>query len=48
MKFLINLSLDGYETEEEMKEACIVFIEEQLNMTASCIKVLEVDGIKVI
>lgn len=40
MKFLIDLELDGYLTEEERKKACIEFIKEQLNMTASSIKVL--------
>lgn len=40
MKFLIDLKLDGYLTEEERKRASIEFIKEQLNMTASSIKVL--------
>ena len=33
--FLVKLWLDGYETEEEMVEACRVFIDDSLNMTAS-------------
>lgn len=44
MKMLIELWLDGYETEEQRKEACIEYVEEQLNMTASSIKVLWVEG----
>lgn len=38
-KFLVELSLDGYETEEEELEACLVFIEYQLNFSASSVKV---------
>lgn len=41
-KFLIELYLDGYETEEEMIEACKEFIVDQLNFTASSVKILEV------
>ena len=41
MKFIVDLWLDGYDTEEEMKEACIKFIEDQLDMTASSVKVME-------
>jgi hypothetical protein len=40
-KFLVDLWLDGYESEEEMKEACKTFIDEQLNMTASSVKITE-------
>ena len=32
MKFIVDLWLDGYETEEEMREACKEFIYEQLNL----------------
>lgn len=35
MKFFVDLWLDGYDTEEECNEACKVFIDEQLDMTAS-------------
>lgn len=42
-KFLVELWLDGFETEEEMEKACEEFIYEQLNMTASSIKVTKVD-----
>jgi hypothetical protein len=38
-KFIVDLWLDGYETEEEMEEACAEFIYEQLNMTASGVKI---------
>ncbi len=44
MKFLIELNLDGYESPEEHEKACIEFIEDQLNMSASSIHILEVDG----
>jgi len=38
-KFEVELFLDGYDTEEEMSEACDVFIYDQLNMTASSVKI---------
>ena len=34
-KFIVDLWLDGYDTEEEMNEACEVFINEELTMAAS-------------
>lgn len=37
---LIEIDLDGYDTEEEMFEACKEFVYDQLNMTASGIKIL--------
>ena len=40
MKLLIELEMDGYETKEEMREACIEWVEYQLNKTASSIKIL--------
>jgi len=46
MKFLIELDMDGYDTEKEMKEACIVFIEEQLDFTASSVKILWSEEVK--
>lgn len=39
MKFIVDLWLDGYDTEEEMEEECIQFIEEQLYYSASSVKV---------
>lgn len=42
-KFIVDLWLDGYETEEEMEEACEEFIYDQLNMTASSVKVERLD-----
>jgi len=45
MKMLIEFYLDGYETEKEMKAACIEYVEEQLNMSASSIKVLWVEKV---
>lgn len=41
-KFLIELSMDGYDSEDEMIEACIEFIHEQLNFAASSVTVLKV------
>jgi hypothetical protein len=38
-KYIVELWLDGYDTEEEMKAACDEFIYEQLNMTASSVKI---------
>ena len=41
-KFIVELHLDGYEFPEQEKEhdqACKEFIEEQLNFSASCVKV---------
>jgi len=39
MKFIVNLWLDGYETEEEMETTCLEFIRERLDMAASCVSV---------
>jgi hypothetical protein len=45
MKFVIDLWLDGYEDDEEMRKACIEFIKESLDVTASSVKVYPVvDG----
>lgn len=40
-KYLIDLWLDGYETEEEREPAQREWIEEQLNFTASSVKLLD-------
>ena len=40
MKLLIELWLDGYETEKAMFEACKEHVEENLNMTAGSVKIL--------
>jgi hypothetical protein len=40
MKFLINLEMDGYESEKEELEACRCFIEEQLDFSGSSVHVL--------
>jgi hypothetical protein len=44
MKILIEFNLDGYETEEEMRKACIEFIKYQLDMSASSVKILWAEG----
>ena len=40
-KFIVDLSLDGYESEEEMAAACKEFIYEQLNFSASSVTITE-------
>jgi len=42
-KFVVDLWLDGYETEEEMAAACEEFIYEQLHMTASSVKIERIE-----
>jgi len=42
-KFIVDLWLDGYETEEEMEDACEEFIYEQLNFSASSVKIERVN-----
>lgn len=37
--FKVELSLDGYDSEAEMIEACKEFIYDQLNFTASSVSV---------
>jgi|GEM_PF-2580928 len=44
MKFVIDLYLDGYDTEEEMEEACREFMKEQLDFSASSVKIEEYKG----
>jgi hypothetical protein len=42
MKFIVDLWLDGVSDDEnskEMEEACLEFIEEQLNFSASSLRV---------
>lgn len=38
-KYIVELYLDGYLTEEEMEAACDEFIYEQLNFAASSVKI---------
>lgn len=42
-KYLVDLWLDGYESEEQMNEACAEFIYDQLNMTSSGVEIKEVE-----
>lgn len=42
-KFIVELWLDGYESEEEMEKACAEFIYEQLNFSASDVKITKID-----
>jgi hypothetical protein len=39
--------MDGYDSEEEEKEACITFIKEQLDFSASGVKILWAETPKV-
>ena len=39
-KFLIELTMDGYETPEEEEEACKVWIEEQLDSSGTSVKII--------
>jgi len=41
MEFIVDLWLDGHETEEEMEKACIEFMDEQLNITASSVSIVK-------
>jgi hypothetical protein len=41
-KFIVDLWLDGYDSEEEMEKACEKFMEDQLDFTASSVKVEKV------
>ena len=45
-KFIVDLWLDGYETEEEMAEACETFIHDQLNFSGSGVKVTKIPSPK--
>ncbi len=42
-KFIVDLWLDGYETEEEMIQACEEFIYEQLSFSASSVSVERIE-----
>jgi hypothetical protein len=41
-RFIVDLWLDGYESEEEMAAACKEFIFEQLDFSASSVTVTEI------
>lgn len=43
-RFIVDLWLDGYDTEEEMNDACEEFIYEQLNFTASSVKIQMIEN----
>ena len=42
-KFVVDLWLDGYDTEEEMAAACKVFIYEQLNFAGSGVEITQIN-----
>lgn len=39
MKFIVDLWLDGYNNDDEMEKACIEFIQESLDFSASSVSV---------
>ena len=42
-KFEIEIWLDGYDTEEEMEEACFEWIYQQLNFAASRVEIRKIE-----
>lgn len=46
-KYIVDLSLDGYDSPEDAKKAEIEFINEQLNFSASYVKVTQLNDIKI-
>jgi hypothetical protein len=46
MKMLIELHLDGCDTEQEHKKSCVEFVEEQLDFAASSVKILWVEKVE--
>lgn len=40
-KFVVDLCLDGYNSQEEMEEACMTFMEEQLDFSASSVNIVK-------
>ena len=45
MKVVLDMNLDGYESEDEEREAIKVFCEESLDFSASYVKVISIDDI---
>jgi hypothetical protein len=45
-RFIVDLWLDGYDTEEEMIDACKEFIYEQLDFSASNVKIEMIDEVQ--
>ena len=42
-KFIVELWMDGYNSEEEMEKACETFIEDQLDFSGSSVKIMKHD-----
>jgi hypothetical protein len=42
-KFIVELWLDGYESEEEMEKACEEFIFDQLDFTATSVTITKLE-----
>ena len=42
-KYIVDLWLDGYDTEDEMEKACDEFIYDQLNFTAASVRVKRIE-----
>jgi hypothetical protein len=45
--YIVDLWLDGYESEQEMEDACNEFIYDQLNMTASSVRIKKIDDVDI-
>lgn len=41
-RFIVDIWLDGYESEEEQRKACEEFIYDQLNFSASSVKIIPI------
>lgn len=46
MKMLIDLWMDGYDNDKQMKDACIAYVQDQLDSTGTSVKVLWVDKVE--
>ena len=46
MKILIDFWVDGYDTEEEMEKACLGYLDDTLNGTATSLKILDLNNEK--
>ena len=42
-KFVVDLCLDGYENKDDQEKAELIFIQEQLNISASSVSVKKLD-----
>ena len=40
-RFIIEVWMDGYDSKEEMEEACVTWIEEQLDSSGTSVKIIK-------